>query len=81
VKELYELLNSPGTEVVNIFPNDDVVWLSWKHSEDTITAEKNVNVAVAAHKATQARLILYEYMCGLGESVLYCDTVLSSFKI
>jgi len=33
VKELYELLTSPGTEVTNlIFPNDDVVWVSWKDS-------------------------------------------------
>jgi len=76
VKELYELLTSPGTEVTKlIFPNDDVVWLSWQHSEDNIAARKNVNVAVAAYVTTQARLKHYEYLNELGESVLYCDTV------
>jgi len=75
VKELYELLTSSGIEVTNlIFPNDDVVWVSWKHSEDNIAAGKNVNLAVAAYVTTQARLKLYEYLSELGESVLYCDT-------
>jgi hypothetical protein len=49
VNELYELLTSPGTEVTKlIFPNDVVVCVSWKNSEDNIAAGKNVNVAVAA---------------------------------
>ena len=75
VKELYELLTIPGTDVTNlIFPNDDVVWVSWKHSEDNIAAGENVNVAVAAYVTIQARLKLYEYLCELGECVLYCDS-------
>jgi len=75
VKELYELLTSPGTEVTNlIFPIDDVVWVSWKHSEDNIAAGKNVNMAVAAFVTAQARLKLYDYLSELWESVLYCDT-------
>ena len=74
VKDSYDLLRSPGTEVPNvIFPNDDVVWVSWKHSEDN-SRRKNVNVAVAAYKMTQSLLKLYEYLSELGESVLYCDT-------
>ena len=49
VKKLYELQTSPGTDVTNlIVQNDDVVWVSWKHSEDNIAEGKNVNVAVAA---------------------------------
>jgi hypothetical protein len=73
-KEFYELLTSPGTEVTNlIFPNDDVVRVSWKYSEN-IAAGKNVNVAVAAYVTTQARLKLYEYLRELGESILYCYT-------
>jgi len=75
VKGLYELLTSPGTEVTNlIFPNDEVVWVSWKHSEENIAVGKNVIVAVAAYVTTKARLKLYEYLSELGESVLYCDT-------
>jgi len=71
VKELYELLRSPGTKVTNlIFPNDDVVWVSKKHSEDNLAAGKNVKVAFAAYVTTQARLKLYEYLSELGESVL-----------
>jgi len=41
VKEFYKVQKSPGTEVTNlIFPNDDVVWVSWKHSEDNSRREK-----------------------------------------
>jgi len=82
VKELCEILTSSGTEVTNfLFTNDDVVWVSWNHSQDNIAAGKNVKVVVAAYVTTQARLKLYEYLSELGESALYCDTVLSSFKM
>jgi len=83
VKELYELLTSPGTEVTNlIFPNDDVVRVSWKHSDDNIAAGKNVNVAAAAYVTTQARLKLYEYLSESGSvSCTVIQTVLSSFKM
>ena len=74
VKELYELLTSPGTEVKNIFPNDGVVWVSWKQSEENITAGKNVNVAVDAYVTTPARLKRYEYLSELEKPVLYFDT-------
>ena len=48
--------NSPGIDVTTlIFPKDDVLWVSWKHSEDNIAAGKNVNVAVADYLTTQAR--------------------------
>jgi len=58
VKELYELLTSPGTGVTNlIFPNDDVVWVSWKHSENKSRRE-NVYVAVPAYITNKARLKL-----------------------
>jgi len=74
VKELYELPTSPGTEITKlIFPNDDLVWVSWKHSEDNIAAGKKVIVAVAAYVTTEARLKIYEYLSELGECVLHCD--------
>jgi len=74
-KEFYELSTSPGTEVTNlIFPNNEVVWISWKFSENNVTKGKNVNVAVSSYVTTQARLKLYEYLSKLGDSVLYCDT-------
>jgi len=53
VKEFYELLTSLSTEVTNLmYPNDDVVWVSWKYLEDNMAAGKNVNVAVAAYATT-----------------------------
>ena len=54
-KEFYELLTSPGSEVTNIiFPNNEVVWISWKFSENNVTTGKNVNVAVAAYVTTSS---------------------------
>jgi hypothetical protein len=48
-KEFYELIARPGTEITNlIFPNKEVVWVSWNYAEDNITSGKTVNVAVAA---------------------------------
>ena len=74
-KEFYELLTRPSTEITDvIFPNDDVACVSWKYSEDNVTAEKNVNVAFAVSLTTQSRLKLYEYLSKLGKSVFYFDT-------
>jgi len=57
VKEFYELLTCPCTEVTNlIFPKDEVALVSWKYYEDNIAIGKNVNVAVGAYVTTQARL-------------------------
>jgi hypothetical protein len=73
-KEFYEILTSPGTEVTNlIFPNEEVARVSWKYSEENVTTEENVNVAVAAYVTTQARLKLYGYLSKSGMSVLYCN--------
>ena len=75
LKQLYELLTCRYTKVTHfIFPNDDVVWVSLKYSEDNIVAGTNINVAVPAYITTQARLKLYDYLSELVEPVLYCDT-------
>ena len=76
-ERVYVFLRSSGNEVTNLlFSNDDMLWVSWKHSDDNITAGKNVNVAISDYLTTQARLKLYEYLSGLWESILYCDTVI-----
>ena len=50
VKKLYELLTCPGTEgTYLIFSKDSVVWVSWKHPVDNITARKSFDVAIAAY--------------------------------
>lgn len=47
MKELYELLTSPGTEVTNlIFSSDEMVKLSRKYSDNNIAAGNNVKAAV-----------------------------------
>jgi len=75
LKEFYELLTSPGTEVTNlIFPNNEVAWISWKYSEDNVATGNNDNVAVAVYVTIQTRLKRYEYLSNLRKSVLYCDT-------
>ena len=72
-KVFYDLLTS--TEFTNlILPNYEVLWVFWKHSEENVTTGKNVNVAVAAHVTTKARLEIYEYLRELGDPVLYCVT-------
>jgi hypothetical protein len=74
-KEFYEILRSPDIEVTKlIFPNDDVVWVSWKHSDENLPTAKNINVAVAGYVTTQSRFRLHEYMRDFDESVLYYDT-------
>ena len=41
VKVFYELLTNAGTEVTNlIFPNNEVVWIPWKYSENNLTTGK-----------------------------------------
>jgi len=41
VKDYYEVLTSPGTEVKNlIFPKEDAAWASWKYSDDNVAAGK-----------------------------------------
>ena len=66
-KEFYEVLTCPGTDVTNlIFQKDDVVWFSWKFSEDNLAAGKNVNFADAAYVTTQDRLKLHGYLSKFG---------------
>jgi hypothetical protein len=53
--KLYELLIILGTEVTNlIFPNDDVVRVSWKHYQDNVVWGNDFNVAVPDYVKPQA---------------------------
>ena len=65
-----------------IFPNNEVVWISWKFSENNVTTGKNVNVAIAAYVTTQARLKLYEYLSSwVTLSCTVIQTRLFTFRI
>jgi len=48
-KELYNFLATPGIQVTNLpFANDDVVWISWKHSaEEHVPNLRYTNVVMA----------------------------------
>ena len=75
-KNLYRFLATPGIEVTNVaFANDDVVWISWKHSaEERVPNLRHTNEVLCAYVTAGARIHLYRYLDRLGERAFYCDT-------
>jgi len=72
---LAALLTSSEHEITNILPvNDEVIYVSWRLSEETVAPSAQTNPVIAAWTTAQARLILYKYLEKLGSRVLYCDT-------
>lgn len=70
-KEVYKLIRIPSIEVANlVFPNDYKGWISWKYSEENVSTEENIDVAVAAYVTKQALLKLYEYLRKFGKYVI-----------
>lgn len=73
--KLFDFLSTPGIEVTNlIFPNDEMVWVSWKCMQEEERINNSVSIAIAAYVTTGARLKLYSYLKDIQTSVLYCDT-------
>jgi hypothetical protein len=74
--ELYRFLATPGIEVTNLmFASDEVVWLSWRYSdEEKIPNLKHTNEVLGAYVTASARLRLYHLLDRVGENALYCDT-------
>jgi len=57
------------------FANDDVIWISWKHSaEEHVPNLRHTNEVIGAYVTSGARIYLYRYIDRLGERVIYCDT-------
>jgi len=57
------------------FANDDVVWISWKHSaKEHVSNLRHTNEVIGAYVPEGARIHLYRYLDRLGERVNYCDT-------
>jgi hypothetical protein len=75
-QELYRFLVTPGIEVTSlIFANDQVVWASWKFTEEEkIPSLKHTNEVIGAYVTAGARIHLYKYLDTLQERALYCDT-------
>jgi hypothetical protein len=69
-KAIYDCMGKPGIEVPNILlPNDQMVWLSWKHAEENITLERCENVGVASYLLADAWSVPYS------RSTLPCDAL------
>ena len=74
-QELYRFLAAPGIEVTKLlFARDEVVWISWRHSEDThVPKLRHTNEVIGSFVTASARLHLYGYVDKLKEtdSVVY----------
>jgi len=75
-KDLYNFLATPGIAVTNLaFTNDDLVWISWKHSaEQHVPNLRHTNEVIDAYVTAGSRIHLYRYLDRLGERAIYCDT-------
>jgi hypothetical protein len=74
--ELYRFLTTPGIELVSLmFASDEVVWVSWRFSdEEKIPNVKHTNEVLGAYVTAGARLRLYHFLDIPQENALYCDT-------
>jgi len=74
--ELYRFLATPGIEVKNVlFANDDVVWISWRHSADKrVPSLRHTNEVIGAYVTAGARIHLYGFLDKLREKAIYTDT-------
>lgn len=79
-EDLFELLLAPVAEINDLyFVNDDTAWISWNYTEDIIKSSlldesRNLSLITGAYVVAQARLLLYDIMCKLGDRLLYTDT-------
>jgi len=73
--ELYRFLATPGIEVQSMFPNDDVVWISWQHSADELVPSlRHTNEVIGAYVTAGARIHLYSFLDKLQDKAIYTDT-------
>lgn len=74
--ELYRFFATPGIEVASLtFASDDVVWASWRFSEEEkIPNLRHTNELIGAYITAGVRLHLYSYLDRLQERAIYCDT-------
>jgi hypothetical protein len=75
-QELYRFLETPGIEVATLlFAGDEVVWVAWRHSEEThVPTLRHTNEVIASFVTACARLHLYGYLDNLKDRAIYCDT-------
>ena len=75
-QELYICLATPGIEVTNLmFARDSVVWLAWRHAEESsMQTLRHTNDVIGNYVTAGARLLLYGYLDKLQERALNTDT-------
>jgi hypothetical protein len=75
-QDLYRFLTTPGIEVTSLlFASDEVVWVSWRYSdEEQVPNIKHTNEVLGAYVTAGARLCLYDFLDKVQENALYCDT-------
>lgn len=80
VHELYELINSPLIEVIDIyFPNENTAWVCWQLTETATpvaqsNVQKNLSITTGAYTTAHARRMLYKELKQINNEILYCDT-------
>jgi hypothetical protein len=69
-------LATPGIEVATLlFAGDEVVWVSWRHAEETyVPSLRHTNEVRASFVTAGARLHVYGYLDNLKDRAFYCDT-------
>jgi len=74
--ELYRFLATPGIEVTYLlFAGDSVVWLAWRHAEESRKQTlRHTNAVIGIYVTAGARLHLYSSLDKLQDSALYTDT-------
>ena len=74
--ELYRFLVTPGIEVQNmLFASDEVVWISWQHSEDErVPSLRHINEVIGAYVTAGGRIHLYGFLDKLQYKAIYTDT-------
>ena len=73
-KELYRFLAVSRILVINMFANDDVVWVSWTlTAEERVSILRHTNEVIGAYVTAGARIHIYRYLDKLQENAIYCD--------
>ena len=75
VSEFYEILLNNKTDNKNFqFINDDMVQMTYNFKDQFVHNSKNTNVYIACFTTSHARLMPYDKLDYLNETVLYYDT-------
>ena len=73
-RELFSFIATPVQLSNMMFANDEVVWISCHHSEESrVPTLGHANEVIAGYVTTGARMHLYSYLDKLQDKNRYCD--------